>query len=152
MTEKYIVVADPRQLRFYHEESQPGQIAPSLVVAQAVDLADERRRCALPGERPPRGDAAASASAAPMEERRPKNEDRERRIATQIAKHINAFFATQPDAVWHFAASPSLHNEVIDRLETSTGNRLDRSVRKELGNVPPVELRSHFKLAPLAER
>ena len=44
------------------------------------------------------------------------------------------------------AAPASLRNELIEALPDSVQRRLDQVVSKDLVNVPPAELRTHFAL------
>ena len=154
MAEKYFAIVDHRHVRIYREETAPGQMTPRLAVAYAVDLVDGRgnywasdtdQAGRFPGSK---GRPAGMS----IDERLPMQEERERRIADQIALTIGTFFGGRAEATWHFAAGPMLHNAVLEQLSPAVRERLDRSVQKELANVPPTEIRGHFKLAPVTAR
>lgn len=87
-----------------------------------------------------------------IDERLPMQEERQRRVIDQVAETIDKFMGARPGAAWHFAAGPGLHNAVLEKLSPLVRDQLDRSVQKELANVPPAELRGHFKLAPMMAR
>lgn len=154
MAEKYFVIVDRRHVRIYREETAPGQITPRLSVAHAVDLVDGHGNY-WDNDTDQAGRFQGSKgrpAGMSIDERLPMQEERERRIVDQLATTIEKFFAARPAAVWHFAAGPMLHNNVLEQLTPPVRERLDRSVQKELANVPTAELRGHFKLAPVTAR
>jgi len=125
-------------------------MTPSLTVAEAVDLVDGKGSYAdqntdQAGRFPGSKGRPAGMS---IDERLPMQEERERRLAQELANRLDVFFRARPAAQWHFAAGPKYHNEILVRLSPEVRDRLDRSIQKELANVPLAELRSHFKLTP----
>ena len=67
-----------------------------------------------------------------------------RRAVSEIAGAIDSFLELRPESSWDFAAGPSMHNAVLERLPSSIRSRLRSSLAKDLVKQPLSELRERF--------
>lgn len=148
MNDHFIVTLDRGHLRIYAEAKSPGQ-APRLEIVEAMDFpeglksytdrdTDQARR--FPG-------AGGRAGGMSVDERRPMQEEMERRSVKMLAEELDTFLQNRPKATWDFAAAASLYNSVIEELSIHTRRRLKRAVSKDLVNQNSEEVRSHFAVA-----
>ena len=79
-----------------------------------------------------------------IDERLPMQEEQQRRIAKEAARHIAAFLDEHPQARWKFAAGPALHRPILNQLAPGLHARLEQAIVKDLLNVPLPELLEHF--------
>jgi len=155
MNSHYFVVADHSRIRIFTENSAPGQITPGLEEVFAMDFAQgraaytdndtdmagrfqgSRQQGAAPG-------APAARAGMSIDERLPMQREAHRRAVGEIAGAIDSFLELRPDASWDFAAGPSMHNAVLERLPHSVRTRLRGSLSKDLVKHPVADLRERF--------
>jgi hypothetical protein len=154
----YIVIADHAHLRIFTETSSPGQSTPTLREVHAMDFPQGRtsyvdrdtdmagrfqgskQQGAAPG-------APVARTGMSIDERLPMQREAERRQIDDLARAIEAFFISQPEGTWDFAAGPSTHNAILEQLPPHVRARLRSSVAKDLVNQPTSELVGHFSRA-----
>jgi len=68
----------------------------------------------------------------------------ERRLMRLVAEEITAVLDREKAEQWYFAASPDIHESVLDELDPALRQRLGKSVHADLVKVPTEELMSHF--------
>lgn len=155
MNSHYIVIADHGHLRIFTERTSPGQSTPTLVEVHSMDFPHARASYAdsdtdmagrfQSSQHQGRGPGTPTArTGMSIDERLPMAREAERRQNDDIAKGIESFLSQRPDATWDFAAGPSTHNAVLDRLAPQLKGRLKTAVSKNLVNQPVQELLGHF--------
>ena len=155
MNSHYIVIADHSRVRIFAEHSLPGQTTPGLEEVFAMDFAQgrssytdndtdmagrfqgSRQQGAAPGS--PTARAGMS-----IDERLPMQREAHRRAVAEISRAIDSFLDMRPDSSWDFAAGPSMHNAILERLPSSVRSRLRTSLAKDLVKQPVAELRERF--------
>jgi hypothetical protein len=155
MNSHYFVIADHSRVRIFTERSSPGQTTPGLEEVFAMDFAQGRssytdndtdmagrfqgskQQGASPG-----GPTARSGMS--IDERLPMQREAHRRAIAEIARAIDSFLNLRPDSSWDFAAGPSMHNAILERLPPSIRSRLRSSLAKDLVKQPTAELRERF--------
>jgi hypothetical protein len=149
--EEFFITVDSRHLRIFKESKDILQREPSLTLIEAFDIVEGRSKyvtgqeTSMAGRFPAeRGPGLGGGPGMSIDERLPMQEEQERRIAAHIAQYLAAFFAARPDAGWHFAAGPGLLQAVLERLPAAVIGQLREAIQKELANLPPSELLSHF--------
>ena len=146
MSEHYIVTLDQGHLKIYAERRGLGQYTPGLEEVQAMDFPSGKRPY-FANESAPAGRFPGLPGRQPnmsIDERLPMKNEADRRRAEQLAEQVERFLAAHPDATWDFAAGPELQRSILERLSTSTRQRLRRAVTKDLVNQPPQEVLAQF--------
>ena len=155
MNSHYFVIADHSRLRIFTERTGPGQSTPGLEEVYAMDFAQGRvgysdndtdmagrfQSSKQQGASP--GSPAARAGMS-IDERLPMQREAHRRAVAEIAGAIESFLELRPDATWDFAAGPSTHNAVLERMPHAVRSRLRESIAKDLVNQPVASLRERF--------
>jgi Protein required for attachment to host cells. len=155
MSPHYIVIADHAHLRIFTERTDPGQTTPALDEVFAFDFTPGRNgytdndtdRAGRFQSSKHQGVASGAPSARTgmsIDERLPMQREAHRRAVVEIAGSIETFFLRHPDATWDFAAGPSTHNAILERLPAPLRQRLRTSRAKDLVNQPVGELRERF--------
>lgn len=152
----YIAVADHAHLRIFAEQTEVGQTTPGLEEVYALDFpqgkasyaANEadfagrfqgsKQQGASPG-------APGARTGMSIDERLPLQRETERRNLDDIAEALGTFLTRHPGAGWDFAAGPSAHNAILDRLPEEIRARLRRSLPKDLVNQPTAGLLARFE-------
>ena len=155
MNSHYFVIADHSRIRIFTERSDPGQITPGLEEVFAMDFAQGRvgytdndtdmagrfqgskQQGASPG-------APTARTGMSIDERLPMQREAHRRAVSEIARAIDSFLELRSEATWDFAAGPSMHNAVLERLPHSVRSRLRSSLSKDLVKQPLADLRERF--------
>lgn len=158
MNSHYIVIADHAHLRIFAEKKVLGQATPKLEEVYAMDFAQgkssytdnesdmagrfqgSKQQGASPG-------SPVARTGMSIDERLPMQREVERRNLDDLARAIESFLAPRPDASWDFAAGPSSHNAVLERLAPQVRSRLRSSLPKDLVNQPITNLRERFRAA-----
>lgn len=158
MNSHYLVIADRAHLRIFAERSAIGQTTPGLEQVQSLDFpggrsdytdadTDVAGRFNSSNHQGRAPGAPAARSGMSIDERLPMQREAERRQVETVAQAIESFLATQPDATWDFAAGPSSHNAILEKLSPQSRSRLQNSLSKDLVNQPLSGLRDHFRRA-----
>lgn len=128
MSDHYIVTSDRGHLRIYAETRPPGQSSPGLAVVSAIDFPegkydytdrDTDRAGRFPG-------AEGKSGGMSIDERLPMKREEERRTVRLIARELESFFATRPQATWDLAVAPTLYNAIAQTLSSGTRRRPHR--------------------------
>lgn len=148
MAHKFLVALDRAHLRIYRFSQQPGQFTPSIQPVDALDVPEGGHSFfSSETDRASRlSHGATRFNSESFHEQPPLEDDQELRVVERLVERISDFFALNPHAPWHLAASSSLRDKVIKALPEAVRLRLDRVISKDLINVPPIELREHFVL------
>ena len=155
MNNHYIIVADHGHLRIFEQRKAPGQTSPSLVEVQSLDFPQGRASYTnndsdMAGRFQSSSQPGAGAGAPlarggmSIDERLPMQRETDRRANSDLAESIDEFLLKSPTASWDFAAGPTVHNAVIEKLAPQTRSRLRRSIPKDLVNQPTKQLLAHF--------
>lgn len=145
----FMVVIDRAHLRVYRVRELENSAPSQFELAESFDLpagkqgytdrdTDQAGRFAGSGAKGRKGGGGS------IDERLPMKEEHERRLATELAEHLNRFLLAHPDATWDYAAGPALHRAVLDRLSAPSRSRLGIALVKELIHQSPAQLRAHF--------
>ena len=155
MNSHYFVIADHSRIRIFTERTQVGQTTPGLDEVFAMDFVQGRasytdndtdmagrfqgskQQGAAPG-------SPTARTGMSIDERLPMQREAHRRAVSEIAGLIDSFLELRPDSSWDFAAGPSMHNAVLERLPVSIRSRLRSSLAKDLVKQPLSELRERF--------
>ncbi len=155
MKPHYIAVADQAHLRIFEEHREIGQMTPGLDEVYALDFPqakgghitdvthfpghsqDTEQEDFSPGEST--DDAGMAIGAHP-----PLRRGMGRRNLDDIADALGAFLVSHPEASWDFAAGPSAHNAILERLPAGLHDRLRRSLPKDLVKQPTDGLLARF--------
>jgi hypothetical protein len=155
MNSHYFVIADHSRIRILTERTQVGQTTPGLEEVFAMDFAQGRssytdndtdmagrfqgskQQGASPG-------SPTARTGMSIDERLPMQREAHRRAVSEIAGAIDSFLELRPESTWDFAAGPSMHNAVLERLPSSIRSRLRASLAKDLVKQPLSELRERF--------
>lgn len=158
MDNHYIIIADRAHLRVFSERSELGQSTPGLTEVHTKDFPEGRtsytdsdtdmagrfNSSKHQGNAP---GAPTARSGMSIDERLPMQREAERRQNENISQAIDAFLAGQPSATWDFAAGPSSHNAILEKLSPQSRSRLRNSISKDLVNQPLSGLLGHFRRA-----
>jgi hypothetical protein len=155
MNSHYFVIADHSRARIFTERTEPGQTTPGLEEVFAMDFAQGRAGYTdNDSDMAGRFQSSKSQGAAPgspagrsgmsIDERLPMQREAHRRAVTEISRAIETFLELRPDSSWDFAAGPSMHNAVLERLPAAIRSRLRNSLSKDLVKQPVAELRERF--------
>ena len=82
-----------------------------------------------------------------IDERLPMQREAERRNLDDVSREIATFLSLRPEASWDFAAGPTSHNAILERMPTTIRTRLRSSLPKDLVNQPLTDLRERFRRA-----
>ena len=155
MNSHYFVIADHSRIRILTERTQVGQTTPGLEEVFAMDFAQGRasytdndtdmagrfqgskQQGASPG-------SPTARTGMSIDERLPMQREAHRRAVSEIAGAIDSFLELRPESSWDFAAGPSMHNAVLERLPSSIRSRLRSSLAKDLVKQPLSERRERF--------
>lgn len=158
MNTHYLILADRAHLKIFSERSALGQTTPGLHEVHAMDFPEGRtpytdnesdaagrfnssnHQSRAPG-------APGARSGMSIDERLPMQREAERRHIENVSAAIDAFLSAAPNATWDFAAGPSSHNAILDKLSPANRARLRTSIAKDLVNQPLSGLRDHFRRA-----
>jgi hypothetical protein len=80
------------------------------------------------------------------DERLPYEEEMHRRSVELIVERITSFMQSNPNSTWDLAAGSHLRNALLETLPDGVRRRLNQVISKDLVNVSPADLRSHFAL------
>lgn len=148
----YIIVVDRAHLRIYLTDMTDTGRPAAPTLAHALDAPAGRRSYVaedsdqagqFPGSRGPRFTQATSAGGA-NDERLPMQEERDRKLERDWSAQIEDFLGEHATSTWDFAAGPALHRAVLERLSPGARQRLRQALQKDLVNVTPADLRTHF--------
>ncbi len=158
MNNHFIIIADRAHLRVYAERSELGQTTPGLSEVHSMDFPEGRTNYTdnesdMAGRfnssnhqgRAPGAPSARSGMS--IDERLPMQREAERRHIDNVAQAIDAFLGANTTASWDFAAGPSSHNAILEKLSPQARNRLRNSISKDLVNQPLSGLLDHFRRA-----
>ncbi len=158
MNTRYIAVADHAHLRIFAEHTEVGQTTPGLEEVYALDFPQgkasyvaaeavfagrfqgSKQQGASPG-------APTARTGMSIDERLPLQRETDRRNLDDIAGALLVFLSRHPQAGWDFAAGPSTHNAILERLPADIRARLRRSLAKDLVNQPTDGLLARFDRA-----
>ena len=150
MAEKFIITADRARLRIYRYAQAAGQFTPSL---QPVNTTESAPRGAGISARAAGGASSRTSTfpsrvgGYPLQEHVGTHAEQvQPPTAEELAAQIATFLEKRADSTWDFGAPAAIQNEILDALPESVRRRLDRIVTKDVVNLPPVDLRSHFAL------
>jgi hypothetical protein len=144
----FVAVIDRAHLRLYHLREPETGGAVQFELAEAFDFPaghlgytdrDTDQAGRFPG-------AQGRGGGGSIDERLPMQNEQERRLAADLAEHLERFLKDRPDATWDYAAGPGLHHAVLDNLSPGTRNRLGVAIVKELIHQTPIQLRSELGL------
>jgi len=148
MADRYIIAADLAHLRIYRYSQEPGQFTPSLQPVDAFDFPDGRRSY-VSREADVAGRFPGSHGRSPgmsSDERLPLQEEVHRRSVELIVERITSFIESNPNSTWDLAAGSNLRNHLLETLPDGVRRRLNQVISKDLVNVSPADLRTHFAL------
>jgi len=148
MADRYIIAADLAHLRIYRYSQEPGQFTPSLQPVDAFDFPDGRRSpysrdTDMAGRFPNSHGRSPGMSS---DERLPYEEEVHRRSVELIVERITSFMQSNPNSTWDLAAGSNLRNALLETLPDGVRRRLNQVISKDLVNVSPADLRTHFAL------
>lgn len=155
MNSHYFIIADLAQLRIFTENTRPGQSTPGLDEVYAMELSQGRADYTdndtdmagrFQGSKPqgPASGTPAAHTGMSIDERLPMQREAQRRAVAELTRAIESFLVLHPAATWDFAAGPSTHNAVLEKLAPAIRSRLRESTPKDLVNHSVVELRERF--------
>lgn len=155
MSNHHLVIADQGHLRIFRVRKTPTQTTPGLDEVQALDFPRGRSSYVdadtdMAGRFHSSKHQAAGAGSPTartgmsIDERLPMQREADRRRIDDVAKAIETFLASEPEASWDFAAGPSAHNAILGQLSEGARSRLQTSIAKDLVNQPTSELLAHF--------
>lgn len=158
MNSHYVVIADHGHLKIFKEQLAPGQSTPGLDEVYAMDFPQGRVSYVgndtdmagrFQGSKQQGGAPGAPGARTGMsiDERLPMEREADRRQVEDVATAIDVFLGGQPTASWDFAAGPSGHNAILERLSPPVRARVRNSISKNLVNQPKAELLGHFSQA-----
>lgn len=158
MKPHYIVIADQAHLRIFTERSAAGQSTPTLEEVFAMDFSEARQSYTdndtdMAGrfqnsKHQMRAQGAPGArTGMSIDERLPLQRETERRHLDDVSREIATFLSLRPEASWDFAAGPTSHNAILERMPPTIRTRLRSSLPKDLVNQPVTELRERFHRA-----
>jgi hypothetical protein len=145
-TGHFIVLLDRGHLRIYSAEHPVGVRETRYVAVDAVDFPDGVKSYSAndsdqAGRFPGSKGRPAGMS---IDERLPMRNERDSKLAEQMAQRINRFLQQHATATWDYSAGPALHQPVLDRLNRDVRQRLRTALSKDLVHHPANELRDHF--------
>ena len=144
MADHHYVVLNRSQILIYRERVEPG-FPPGCVLVASIDFPEAHR-----GYTDDQSDMAGRFPAAPrsggmnIDERLPMQEEAERRNAANLARSLEQFLKQHPNSRWDYAAGPTVHYAVLERLSPGVRAGLDRTLQKDLTKTPVIEIASHF--------
>ena len=142
----FFITADRSHLRIYREDPQPGQSSPHLHVVDSVDFPAGRRdytdRESDQAGRFPGFQGTGGGMS--IDERLPMEREHDRQLVALITRHIEDFLANWPSATWRWAAGAEINHSVVSGLSPGVTARLERSVQKDLANVPVQQIPALF--------
>ena len=149
MPDRYIIAADLAHLRIYRYSQEPGQFTPSLQPVDAFDFPNGRRspysrETDMSGRFP--GSKGTLTAGMSSDERLPYEEEVHRRSVELIVERITSFMQSNPNSTWDLAAGANLRNALLETLPDGVRRRLNQVISKDLVNVSPADLRTHFAL------
>jgi hypothetical protein len=68
-----------------------------------------------------------------------------KKLAKLISLDINALIKKEDCENWHLAAGAKINKDIIEKLEPEVRSKLDKSITRDLTNIPRAEILSHFK-------
>jgi hypothetical protein len=143
--ERFIAVLDRAHLRIYRVTDGDQSRRTHFELAESFDLpAGLQHYTDADTDQAGRFGARGGPAGASIDERLPMKNEQKHRLAKELAKHLQQFLETRPQATWDYAAGPALHGAVLDRLSGDVRSRLDRALAKELVSHTPAELEAHF--------
>jgi hypothetical protein len=155
--EHFLVLLDRGHLRIFRAESSDTTSSSVPHLVHALDAPGGRESYVagksdqagrFPGSRSQRI-RGATAHGGTNDERLPMREERDRRTERDWSAQIEDFFTTHATSTWDYAAGPSLHSLVLERLSPRVRRRLRHSLSKDLVNLPAAELPAHFSPSAL---
>lgn len=144
MIPRLIAVLNRASLRLFREDRPAGAFGPHFALVEAADFPEGHERSAGNESDFAGRFSRGKRHGASIDERLPMQEEHERRNIAEIARELSRFLARHPGLAWDYAAGPSLHRAVRERLPAEQRGRLDRTEIKDLTKVPPQELARHF--------
>ena len=158
MKPHYIAVADQAHLRIFAEHRDLGQMTPGLDEVYALDFPQEKGGhvtdvTKIAGHFQGDAQEVSSPDAPDAHEgtangtHPPLRRGMGRRNIHDIADALGAFLINHPHASWDFAAGPSAHNAILERLPAALHESLHRSLSKDLVKQPTDELLARFESA-----
>ena len=158
MNSHYTILADHAHLRIFTERAETGQSTPTLEEVFAMDFPEGRQsytdnesdmagRFQYSKHQMKSAGAPGARSGMSIDERLPLQRESDRRHVSEVAREIDGFLNLRPDASWDFAAGPTSHNAILERLSPPVRARLRSSLPKDLVNQPTSDLRERFHRA-----
>lgn len=141
--ENVLVVVNRGHVRIYNADSEKPELTGGFDLPggdrnYTDNDTDQAGRFPGPGSR-------GMSPGGSIDERLPMQEEHQRRLAKEAAKHIAVFLNEHPRAHWKFAAGPALHRPILDQLAPGLHARLEQAIVKDLMNLPLPELFEHFE-------
>lgn len=141
----FVAVLDRAHLHIYRlrEDDEPARA--QFELAESFELPAGREHYTdRDTDQAGRFRARIGPGGASIDERLPMQTEQERRLAAELADHLERFLVERSDATWDYSAGPGLHQAVLDRLSPSVRSRLEVALVKELVHQTPAQLRSYF--------
>lgn len=142
----FMAVIDRAHLRIYRVREPATRGSTQFELAEAFDLIaghqqytdrDTDQAGRFPG-------AQGRGGGGSIDERLPMQTEQERRLAAELAGHLQRFFGAHANATWDYAAGPTIHHAVLERLPPAVRSRLGVALVKELVYQTPAQLRTHL--------
>jgi hypothetical protein len=149
--EHYMAVIDRAHLRIYRVREPETGGSTQFELAQAFDLIAGHQQYTdrdsdMAGRFPGGGGRQLAHGGGSIDERLPMQNEHQRRLVADLAGYLTQFFEARPGATWDFAAGPSLHHVVLERLPAKVRSRIEVTLVKELSHQTPAQLRAHLGL------
>jgi hypothetical protein len=145
MAEHHYVIVNRSQILFYRERVEPGY-PPGCKLVASAEFPDAHRSYTdnesdMAGRFP---GGVRAGNGMNIDERLPMQEEAERRNVASLANTIERFLRQFPNSLWDYAAGPTIHYAVLERLSPDVRASLDRALQKDLTKTPVNELAAHF--------
>ena len=146
MPTPFIIVADRGRLRMFASEKVNGrQRLRSLADARLVEphLKASEKYSDQAGARSNNGDGLDFKGS---DENMRLGIEEDKRIFEQVGHRINALLHEHAAERWMFAAPAEINGSILNFVEKPLVAKLQRNLQRDLVNVEPADLPSHFDL------
>lgn len=148
---KIIITTNLGHLKVYQIEKDIGQSTPTVRLLQEVNFPDAHRNyddmVTDQAGRFPVANGINTGAMAIGEENDFELEVK-RRLIEDIATRIEKFLQNGAShADWNFAAPSQINKAILERLPSSTKERLRKNLDKDLTKIPPLKVLSSFENA-----
>lgn len=145
MAEHHYVIVNRSQIHFYRERTEPGY-PPGCERVEVIEFPAAHRSYTdnesdMAGRFP---GGVRAGNGMNIDERLPMQEEAERRNVADLAAAIERFLRHYPNSMWDYAAGPTIHYAVLEKLSPDVRAGLDRALQKDLTKVPVKEIAAHF--------